>query len=133
MIRYCPVLSVTAERVFSMSTGLEASTVTPGRTAPEASRTVPVKEACARTGTGTSRRMRIAADDVSVRIEMTPSQLRDHVAADRIAHRRTDSPARLMLAAGWENMQVNGTSVKAVNLGVNVRFAGNQLGSNRMG
>jgi len=36
-IRNCPVPSVTAVRVFSMSTGLEASTVTPGSTAPEAS------------------------------------------------------------------------------------------------
>ncbi len=36
-IRNCPVPSVTAVRVFSMSTGLAASTVTPGSTAPEAS------------------------------------------------------------------------------------------------
>src|SRR5215510_183507 len=32
---------------FSISTGLEASTVTPGSTAPEASRTVPVIDVCA--------------------------------------------------------------------------------------
>ena len=36
-IRYCPVPSVTAERVFSISAGLAASTVTPGRTAPDVS------------------------------------------------------------------------------------------------
>jgi hypothetical protein len=42
MIRYCPELSVTAERTFSISTLLAASTVTPGRTPPELSVTVPV-------------------------------------------------------------------------------------------
>src|SRR6476646_10257072 len=35
------------ERVFSMSAGLDTSTVTPGRTAPEASLTVPTIDACA--------------------------------------------------------------------------------------
>ena len=34
-MRYCPVLSVTTERTFSMSAGLAASTVTPGRIPPE--------------------------------------------------------------------------------------------------
>ena len=34
-MRYCPVPSVTTERTFSMSAGLAASTVTPGRTAPD--------------------------------------------------------------------------------------------------
>jgi hypothetical protein len=37
-----------------MSAGLDASTVTPGRTAPEASRTVPVIDACAKASAGTS-------------------------------------------------------------------------------
>src|SRR5688572_11028233 len=55
MMRYWPVPSVTAERTFSMSAGLEASTVTPGSTAPEASRTVPVREAWANTVPGRSR------------------------------------------------------------------------------
>src|SRR5262249_44129374 len=98
MIRYCPVLSVTAERVFSMSAELDASTVTPGSTAPEASRTVPVSAACASAGAGSRTRttMRIAVDDVSVRIEMTPPQLRDPVAADRIACRRDHSHARFV-------------------------------------
>src|SRR3977135_3638559 len=36
-----PSLSVTTLRTFSMSAGLEASTVTPGRTAPELSLTTP--------------------------------------------------------------------------------------------
>ena len=39
-ILYCPVLSVTTERVFSISAGLDASTVTPGSTAPEVSLTI---------------------------------------------------------------------------------------------
>src|SRR5262249_12521038 len=98
MIRYCPVPSVTAERVFSMSAALDASTGTPGSTAPDASRTVPVSAACARAGVGrrTRTRMRIAVDDVSVRIEMAPSQLRDQVAADRIACRRDDGTPRFV-------------------------------------
>ena len=36
-MRYWPVPSVATVRTFSMSTGLDASTVTPGRTAPETS------------------------------------------------------------------------------------------------
>ena len=53
-MRYDPSALVTAVRVFSMSDGLEASTVTPGRTAPEASLTTPVRLACARATDGTS-------------------------------------------------------------------------------
>src|SRR5687768_10502259 len=41
-MRYCPELSVTAERAFSINAGLDASTTTPGSTAPEVSRTAPV-------------------------------------------------------------------------------------------
>ena len=44
MIRYCPIPSVTTVRTFSMSAGLAASTVTPGRTAPDASLTTPVMD-----------------------------------------------------------------------------------------
>jgi hypothetical protein len=47
---------VTALRVFSMSAGLEASTVTPGRTAPLVSRTVPeMALACAQVTTGSMK------------------------------------------------------------------------------
>ena len=42
MMRNWPVPSVTALRTFSISTSLAASTVTPGNTAPDASRTTPV-------------------------------------------------------------------------------------------
>src|SRR5688572_25117807 len=47
-IRYCPLPSVVAVRTFSISAGLDASTVTPGSTAPDVSRTVPVMDACAK-------------------------------------------------------------------------------------
>src|SRR5688572_17151432 len=46
MIRYWPVSSVDALRTFSMSTGLVASTVTQGNTAPDVSRTTPVIDDC---------------------------------------------------------------------------------------
>jgi len=52
-MRYRPELSVSAERTFSMSTGLDASTVTPGSTAPDVSLTVPVIVAWANAAAGT--------------------------------------------------------------------------------
>jgi hypothetical protein len=56
MMRNWPVLSVTALRTFSISASLAASTVTPGRTAPEASRTTPLMVACALASAGASSR-----------------------------------------------------------------------------
>src|SRR4051794_31008173 len=53
-MRYPPLASVTTERVFSMRTGLAASTVTPGSTAPVASLTTPVNVLCACAAAGTS-------------------------------------------------------------------------------
>src|SRR5262245_7223735 len=44
------------ERTFSMSTGLAASTVTPGSTPPESSLTTPVMAACANASVGNSTR-----------------------------------------------------------------------------
>src|SRR4029453_11870099 len=52
-----------------MSTGLAASTVTPGNKAPEASRTVPVREAWANTVAGSRRTTSIARDFSAVRIQ----------------------------------------------------------------
>src|ERR1041385_3834889 len=49
---YWPVPSVTVARTFSMSAGLDASTVTPGSTAPDASLTTPLIVACANATTG---------------------------------------------------------------------------------
>src|ERR1044072_1621205 len=51
-MRYWPEPSVTTDRCFSMTTGLAASTVTPGSTAPEVSRTTPVIEPWAATAAG---------------------------------------------------------------------------------
>ena len=59
MKRYTPLLSVTAVRTFSMSAGLATSTVTPGNTPPDESRTVPamapVPKVCASTSEGSIR------------------------------------------------------------------------------
>src|SRR5688572_17540449 len=54
-MRKLPLPSVTTDLTFSMSTGLAASTVTPGIAAPDTSRTVPVMMLCA-----------YAVDDISV-------------------------------------------------------------------
>src|SRR5262245_66601436 len=49
---YRPSLSVRTVRTFSMRTGLLASTVTPGRTAPLESRAMPLMALCARAAAG---------------------------------------------------------------------------------
>src|SRR5947207_2353493 len=51
-IRYWPAPSVVTERTFSINTGLDASTVTPGSTAPVASLTAPAMEAWAKASAG---------------------------------------------------------------------------------
>src|SRR5687768_712283 len=62
MILYWPVPSVTTERTFSMSAGLDASTTTPGSTAPEASLTTPAIVAWASAADGRSTTHARAAD-----------------------------------------------------------------------
>src|SRR5215218_5185059 len=52
-MEYRPVPSVTAARAFSIRTGLAASTITPGNTAPDASFTRPASDACAKAANGT--------------------------------------------------------------------------------
>ena len=54
MILYWPLPSVTTLRTFSISAGLAASTVTPGRTAPDESRATPSMDACANAAAGAS-------------------------------------------------------------------------------
>src|SRR5215813_13240235 len=54
MILYWPAPSVTTLRVFSISTSLAASTVTPGSTAPDVSFTTPAIALCASAMVGTS-------------------------------------------------------------------------------
>src|SRR5678816_1592107 len=53
-MRYCPESSVTADRIFSMSAGLDASTVTPGSTPPDESFTTPVMDAWAYADAGST-------------------------------------------------------------------------------
>src|SRR5688572_21167207 len=68
-MRYWPVLSLTAVRTFSISAGLLASTVTPGRMAPELSLTVPAITACAAALVGRStRKTQTASDPTKQRI-----------------------------------------------------------------
>src|SRR4029434_9101247 len=62
MTLYCPVPSVTTVRVFSISAGLEASTVTPGSSAPEESLTTPAMDPCARAYVEKRRRTATTSD-----------------------------------------------------------------------
>src|SRR5678816_1913803 len=66
-----PCASVTAERTPSISAGLAASTVTPGSTPPEASRTTPVMLLCAHAAAGIRRH----AATITARISV-PSRIR---------------------------------------------------------
>src|SRR5712675_2941548 len=54
VIRYWPAPSVTPWRDFSVSATLDASTATPGSTAPEGSRTMPASAACACAAVGSN-------------------------------------------------------------------------------
>src|SRR5215217_1771667 len=58
VIRYRPEPSVTPLRAFSINAVLLASTVTPGNTPPEASRTTPANVACACAVAGRTRNPR---------------------------------------------------------------------------
>src|SRR5580765_6013036 len=76
-MRYCPVPSVIDDRTFSISTELDASTVTPGRTAPDTSLTVPVIDDWARASVGTKT--------VNVRrIHVLVSRCRESLPIDRL-------------------------------------------------
>src|SRR4029453_2247096 len=58
-----------------MSTGLDASTVAPGKTAPDASRTTPAMDACARAADGTSTALKRTKNAIRLHLPMSP--LRD--------------------------------------------------------
>src|SRR5439155_12726384 len=73
-ILYWPVPSVTADRVFSMSAGLDASTVTPGKIAPDVSFTVPAMDACANAIDGRSIRTKRATDHCFASLHIAPPQ-----------------------------------------------------------
>src|SRR5262245_7512452 len=51
-MRYCPAASVSAVRVLSINTGLEASIVTPGSTPPDGSLKVPERADCGKATAG---------------------------------------------------------------------------------
>src|ERR1051325_6989107 len=123
-MRYWPVVSVMTERTFSMSAGLVASTVTPGRTAPDVSRTTPVMVACADAVAGKSRRReRTAAEPrASVRIVFSSSdkkgshgdddRRRVNVAEEYTRHRQP-GPYTFMTNAGGVRARIRGGVLQA--------------------
>ena len=72
-IRYWPVLSVITERTFSMRVGLDASTVTPGNTAPDESLITPVIDAWANAATGADTNQTASINVLGVRTQHLPS------------------------------------------------------------
>src|SRR5688572_7147814 len=80
MMRNCPDPSVVTDRTFSIRAGLAASTVTPGSTAPEVSRTVPAIVASAwakpRLGTSTNDKAPIATNRTTLVMQSAPSRER---------------------------------------------------------
>src|SRR5262249_41721581 len=100
MMRYWPVPSVTVERVFSISAGLAASTVTPGRTAPDGSRTVPVNDACARAEVGSNRTPKIARHFLAVRMGFFPPNRLDQLTGRGEEYRDFVRETRKIIACG---------------------------------
>lgn len=66
-MRYKPFSSVIAVFTFSINTGLAASIVTPGITAPDVSFTVPVNTLCACANVGTKTRLARTSKNVLTR------------------------------------------------------------------
>src|ERR1051325_52241 len=84
------------ERDFSISTGLAASTVTPGRTAPDASLAIPARVACENAGLARRRSAATTKDPVaSARIDGLRSVHSPGVERGRSA-RRSLRQARLV-------------------------------------
>src|SRR5215813_8131894 len=82
-MRYCPVPSLTTVLVFSMRTGLVTSTLTPGRTAADASLMTPASVACANARVGSSANSAPAVTIFTTRFIEPPSI----VVSDRTFHR----------------------------------------------
>src|SRR5438093_13596388 len=76
-MEYRPAPSVTADRTFSISAGLETSTVTPGSTAPDVSLTVPAMLlVCADAAAGSSVRSATPPRiRVNVRMPLLPPEV----------------------------------------------------------
>src|SRR5262245_34693266 len=74
-ILYAPLASVVADRTCSIKTGLAASTVTPGSTAPVASFTTPANALCARAAVGSASSAASMPTDTSVLLIIRPPLL----------------------------------------------------------
>src|SRR6478735_9090673 len=97
-MRYRPFSSVIADFTFSISTGLAASTVTPGITAPDVSLTVPVNALWARATAGTRTRLASTSKNVlaiNFRAIMFPQSANHRARSDQplrdLAHGRARS------------------------------------------
>src|SRR5262245_7782316 len=94
-IRYWPVLSVVVEREPSMSDGLDTSTVTPGRTAPDGSFTIPAIALCANDVDAAPMATNTSDSTLIVRViassrKQRANGIRAAVAAFSIAHCKGD-------------------------------------------
>ena len=90
MIRYCPDPSVTAERTFSIRAELLASTVTPGNTLPDGSRTTPANVVCACAKAGRTRNARRSNErDIDLTETPLPHESASRGARTSMRHRRT--------------------------------------------
>src|SRR6476660_635495 len=98
-MRYWPEPSVTTERVFSISAGLAASTVTPGRTPPEESLTTPAICACAKTVEG------IAAMNNTAQKTCANLLMADLLARKMVSLRRRGGKSAELLRPGRDDCQ----------------------------
>src|SRR5437870_1268316 len=92
-IWYRPAPSVKTVRTCSISAGLRASTVTPGRTLPVASVTVPPMEDCALAAVGASRRAAINVTTPLYLFHIVTSDQSERKGTQTPQSRRIDDPA----------------------------------------
>src|SRR5688572_29289024 len=116
-MRYCPVSSVVPVRTLVISAGLDASTVTPGSTAPEVSRTAPAR-LCAAASPGSVRRIENATSrrgkrgcmggdyELFDRRKSTGTPVRSgHRGA--LLHTGVEGAARLLLTGVWPGRRLD--------------------------
>src|SRR5262252_7088463 len=77
-MRYWPDSSETPVRTLVMSAGLDASIVTPGRTAPDVSRTVPARLCALATLAPALRMATTTSNRINIRFMSEPPQPFDH-------------------------------------------------------
>src|SRR6059036_513925 len=97
-IWYRPAPSVKTVRTCSISAGLRASTVTPGRTLPVASVTVPPMEDCALAAVGASRRAAMNVTTTLYRFHIGTSDQSERKGTQTPQSRRIDDPAAAPMA-----------------------------------